>query len=379
TAAEVALSTALLVGAVLMLKSFVLLAGVNLGFQPSRVIAMNIDLPALRYQTPDLRLRFFQELERRVSALPGIESAAFANRMPMRGGWSSGFRLESSQDEHLEADTQAVSPGYFATLGIPLLRGRLLGAQDRNGAPRVAVVNQAFARVFLKNADPMTCRILRDSRRIEIVGVVGDIRRGGQAAALLPELYLPAAQTDGYPVRLADFAIRSSGDPHALVGAVEQQVWALDRDQPVSNVRTLEEIINASAAERRFETLLLTAFAALAVALAVIGVFGVLSYAVSQRTPELGIRIAMGAQPRQILAMVLRQAGWLVVCGGLAGLAAAYVLSRYLASLLFSVQPHDWTVYLAALALLAVAALAAAAIPARRGARIDPTAALRYQ
>ena len=338
---------------------------------------MNVNLPQSRYPTADLRLRFFQQLEERVAALPGVESVAYANRMPMRGGWRSGFELDAMPNAELESDFQAVSPGYFATLGIPLMRGRLLSPDDRNDAPPVAIVNQAFARVFLNNADPIGRALVQEPRRIAIVGVVRDIRRKGKVGDLLPEVYLPAAQTNAYPVRLADFAIRSGGDPKRLVNAIEAQVWAVDKDQPISNVRTLEEVIGESAAERRFETLLLVAFAALAVTLAVIGVFGVLSYAVGQRTSELGIRIALGAQPRQILAMVLRQAGSLVAAGAVAGLVAAYVLCRYLETLLFAVRPHDWSIYATAVALLAAVALVAALIPARRGARIDPIAALR--
>jgi putative ABC transport system permease protein len=243
TAAEVAISTALLIGAGLMLKSFVLLAGVDLGFQPERVIAMNVNLPETRYPTADQRLRFFQQLEERVAALPGVESVAFANRMPMRGGWGSGFRLDAMPDTQLDSDFQAVSPGYFTTLGIPLMRGRLLRREDRTGEPMTAVVNQAFARDFLHNADPIGQRFQWNSQHVAIVGMVRDIRRGGKAAKLLPEVYLPAAQADTYPVRLADFAIRSGVDPRRLVKAIEAQVWALDKDQPVSNVRTLEEIV----------------------------------------------------------------------------------------------------------------------------------------
>ncbi|HMC62570.1 MAG TPA: FtsX-like permease family protein, partial [Candidatus Solibacter sp.] len=377
TVAEVALSLILLVGAGLMLKDFVQVMGVDLGFQPDRVLAMNIALPELHYRTADLRLRFFQQLEERVRALGGVQSAAFANRMPMRGGWGTSISLDDEKVT-VQTDSQAVSPGYFGTMGIPLVRGRLLVAADRAGQPYVAVVNQAFVRQFLPNADPIGHRVRRFQWGV-IVGVVNDIRRAGKTGQITPQMYLPAAQTDSYPVRLADFAVRTAGDPHQLINAIQQQVWAIDKDQPVTAVRTMDEIITLSVAERRFQTLLLLLFAAVAVGLAMIGIFGVLSYSVSQRTSELGIRIALGAQPASILGLVMKQAGWLIGAGVAVGLGGAYVLTRYLESLLFNVKPNDWRTYAAAVLLLAAVSAAASLIPARRGSRVDPIVALRYE
>ncbi|MGD0666720.1 MAG: ABC transporter permease [Bryobacteraceae bacterium] len=380
TAAEIALSLILLVGAGLLLRSFVRVMGVDLGFQPERVLALNINLPELRYSDADRRLSFFEELERRVTALPGVESVAFANRLPLRGGWSSGIELESAPDVEVEPGFQAVSSGYFETLGIGLERGRLLVRSDRRGQPPVAVVNQAFARQYLQGADPIGRRFHRDSPPwVTIVGMVNDIRRGGKTAELIPQVYLSAAQTDLYPVRLADFAARTRSDPRQLVNAVQRQVWAIDKDQPVTNVRTLEEIISQSVAERRFEMVLLIAFAAVAVLLATIGIFGVLSYIVNQRMGELGIRVALGATPERIVAMVLRQAGWWIAIGIGVGLGGAFTLARYLESLLFEVRHGDPWTYLAAVALLLAVSLAAALIPARRGAKVDPMTALRYE
>jgi putative ABC transport system permease protein len=208
---------------------------------------------------------------------------------------------------------------------------------------------------------------------------VNDIRRAGKTAEITPQVYLPAAQTDIYPVLIADFAVRTAGDPHRLIQPIQQQVWAIDKDQPVTAVRTMDEIIALSVAERRFQTLLLLLFAAVAVALAMIGIFGVLSYSVSQRTSELGIRIALGAKPASILALVMKQAGGLIAAGVGAGLAGAYALTRYLESLLFNVKPSDWRTYAAAVVLLAAVSAAASLIPARRGSRVDPTVALRYE
>jgi len=384
TVTEVALSLMLLVGAGLLLRSFAAITGVDLGFQPGHVVAMNINLPDLRYKTGALRVQFFDELERRVRALPGVQSVAYANRMPMRGSWRSGFQLEDAPDRSLNpvltADFQAVNSGYFETLGIALLRGRRLTPHDREGEPPVAVVNQAFSRAFLNGADPLGRVFLySDNVRVQIVGVVTDIRRGGKAAGVLPEVYLAAAQTSLYPVRVADFAVRASGDPSLLVNAVRQQVLAIDKDQPVTNVRTMEEIIDASVAQRRFQTFLLLVFAAVAVALALIGIYGVLAYSVAQRTQELGIRIALGANPRSVIALVLRQAGVLIAAGIALGICGSLALTRYVQSLLFEVHTTDWRTYAGAIALLALAGAMASLVPAVRGARVDPMVALREE
>jgi ABC-type antimicrobial peptide transport system permease subunit len=212
-----------------------------------------------------------------------------------------------------------------------------------------------------------------------VVGVVNDLRRGGKDSAIKPQIYIPAGQVELYPVFLGDFAVRTANDPRQLVNAIQSQVWALDKDQPITDARTMGEIIDASVAQRRFQTLLLTVFAGVAVGLALIGIFGVLSYSVSQRTPELGLRMALGAEGRNILALVLRQAGVLIGAGVTLGLGGAFALTRYLQSLLFGIHRTDWATYLAAVAVLGIAALAAAMIPARRGSRVDPIVALRYE
>jgi putative ABC transport system permease protein len=379
--AEVALSMILIVGAGLFLKSFALIMGMDLGFRTENVLAMNIALPDLGYATAEKRFQFFEELERRVRALPGVQSAAFANRFPLRGGWSSGISIEGADDSNISPDAQAVSTGYFETLGIPLLRGRLLTPADRRGAPHAAVVNLAFGREYLKGGDPLGRRFRRGPSQpwFEIVGVVNDVRRGGKTKEMLPQIYLPAAQTDAYPVRLADFAVRTSGNPRPLARAIQEQVRAIDKDQPVTGVRTMDELIRLSVAEQRFQMMLLVLFAGIAVALAMIGIFGVLSYGVNQRMNELGIRIALGASPVKILRMVLGQAGLLIAGGVAIGLVGALALTRLVANLLFHVEAHDWATYAAAVALLSAVGLAAAMVPARRGARADPMAALRYE
>lgn len=383
TAGEVALSLILLTGAGLLLKSFVTLMGVDLGFQPNRVLAMNISLPPLRYSTPEARLRFFQNLERRVQALPGVESVAYANRMPLRGGWGGSIYPDFAPHRYIDGvQRQAVSPGYFRTLQMGLLRGRVFTEADAVSTEAVAIVDDTLARKLFGDGDPVGrhVRIYDDQPWRTVVGVVSNIRRGGKDQEIAPELYLPAGQTDAYQrVNLADFAVRSAGDPRRLANAIRQQIWAIDADQPVTDVETLEEEIDTAAGQRRFETVLLLIFAGLAVGLATLGVFGVQSYAVSQRTPELGIRIALGARPGGIVAMVLRQASVLVGAGILAGLAGSLALSRFLASLLFQVKATDvWTYGIAVVVLLAIS-LAAALVPARRGAKVDPIRALRYE
>jgi predicted permease len=381
TVAEVSLSLILLVGASLLLRSFSTVMGVNLGFQTDRVIAMNINLPQVRYPDGDARWHFFQKLEERVRVLPGVVAVATANRMPMRGGWASGVFLDGDPDREVVPDFQAVSPGYFETLGIPLLRGRSLTAQDTGSSLPVAVVNQAFAHQLLHDRDPIGHTMLRGipAPRIAIVGVVNDIRRKGKEGQIKPEVYLGAAQTDLYPVRLADFAVRTAGDPRKLVNAISREVWAIDKDQPVTNVQTMDEIVDEAVAERRFQTLLLLIFGAVAVALAIVGIYGVLTYSVSQRISELGIRVALGASPSAILGLVLRQAGALIAAGIVLGIAGAYGLTRFLQDLLFQVKTTDWRAYMGAVVLLAVVAVVAALIPARRGSRVDPAVALRQE
>jgi putative ABC transport system permease protein len=346
------------------------------------VLAMNINLPETVYTDANRRFAYFDQLAEGVSRLPGVQSVAFANRLPMRGGWGGGLRVESSRGEVTgEADFQAVNPGYFQTLGIPIRQGRALTASDRAGSSPAAVVNMAFVRRFLPNEDALSRRFRRSPRDpwINIVGIAGDVRRGGKTAPLNPQVYLAAAQTALYPVRLADFAVRAAGDPHSLLMAIQKQVWAIDKDQPVTNVKTLDEVISDSVAQRRFQMLLLLLFAGLALFLALVGVYGVAGYSVSQRTAEIGVRIALGAQRSDILALILRQT-MLVVGGGIAiGAAGAYYLSRYMASLLFSVKPSDPLTYLTLGALLITTTLVACYIPARRACAVDPTVALRYE
>jgi len=322
-------------------------------------------------------------LTERVRGLPGVEAAGFANRFPLRGGWSSSANFEGTAPmDFFVSDFQAVSGGYFAALGIRLVRGRLVTETDRIDTMRAAVVNETFARKVSPDRDPVGRRFQRSGKNqppITIVGVVGDIRRDGKQATIQPEVYLPAAQTDLYPVRLADFAVRTAGDPRSLVHAIQDAVLAIDPDQPITDVRTLDEVVSASMAERRFDLILLTAFAVLAVALALVGVYGVVAYAASERTREIGIRMALGANRRDVVRLVVRAAvGW-SLAGIAAGVAGAVAASRLLGSLLFNVTPTDPLTFTAMALVMMAVALTASYIPARRAASVDPIVALRTE
>jgi putative ABC transport system permease protein len=379
---EIALSTILLTGAGLMLKSLVLLNGVQLGFEPDRVLTANVNLPETRYATADDRLRFFDALAARLAAQPGVEDVAFANRFPLRGGWETGIGVDGLNrpgDGTVDVACQAVSPGYFHTLGIPLMRGRLLTPADVKTTEPVAVVSEEFGRNVLGGGDPIGRRFRRAPTApwITIVGVVRDVRRDGRDTAIKPQVFLPAAQTNVYPVRLADVAIRTSANPLALAATIRAAVLDIDPSQPITGVRTLDEILSTRAAERRFETLLFGLFAALAIVLAVVGIFGVVSYAVSQRTPEIGVRMALGADGGRILRWLLGRTAMIVAIGAIAGVAGSIALSRFVATLLFQVQPRDRAVYTIAALLLSSVALATAALAARAATRVNPTTALR--
>jgi putative ABC transport system permease protein len=352
---------------------------VDLGYRPERVLAQTIMVPAARYPDNDSKVAFFEQLAARVSALPGVSSVAYANRFPLRGGWGSGVHLEREPGVVHEADFQAVSPGYFDTLSIRLLKGRGVSVTDGKNSSPVAVVNEVFATKFFPGQDPLGKRFSRGGPQFTIVGIVSNIRRDGQRAELTPQVYLPAAQTGSYPVGLSDFAVRTEADPTSVAKAIQQEVWALDKDQPVTAVRTLAEIASQNIARQRMLALLTTLFAALGVILAMIGVYGVVSYSVSRRRAEMGVRMALGAESSDLLQLVLRQAVILAAVGLSVGLPLAFALSRYLRTLLFGVTPTDLATYTAAALTLAVVAILAAIGPARRAARTNPVEALRYE
>jgi putative ABC transport system permease protein len=381
---EVALSTVLLVGAALMIRSLATLNQVPLGFDAHDVLTANVRLPAARYPDGNARYRFFEAAAERIAQLPGVESVTFGNRLPLRGGWTSGFILEQI-DGSLPADSttaagfQSISPSYFDTFNLRALRGRSLSAADREGSPAAAVVNEEFVRRFLGAQNPLGRRLRRGPKApsIEIVGVVSDIRRGGRLADVQPEVYLPAAQTSLYPLWLEQIAVRFAGDAAARADDLRGAIWAIDPDQPVAAIRTLEDVLTLGQAERRFQAFLFSLFAVLALTLALVGIYGVVAYAVGQRTPEIALRMALGATAGSILRWMLRQWLVLVACGTAAGLLAARLLGRTIESLLFHVTPGDPIAFVAASAVIGAAALVACLVAARSATRVDASTLLR--
>jgi putative ABC transport system permease protein len=381
---EVAISTVL--GAGLMTRSLLTLNRVDLGFNPEPVLAVGLTLPESRYATPVARLQFFEALEPRIAALPGVRSVAFASRFPFRGSWESGLIVQGigetsapSKEIKSSAGFQAVSPGFFSTLGIRLVRGRLLDARDRSGAAAVAVVSEEFSRALLGGADPIGRELKRypAAPSITIVGVVADIRRDNRTAPIMAQVYLPAAQTELYPARLGELAVRADGDPATLGPAIKTAVWDVDPNQPVNNIRTLADTLSLRLADKHFQTFLFLLFAGLALVLALVGMYGVVAYAVSERTAEIGLRMALGAYAGQIVRWMLRKALTLVIAGAAIGLVAGYWLSRNIEALLFEIKPTDPIAYGSTAVMLMLSALLASYVAARRATRIDPATALK--
>jgi putative ABC transport system permease protein len=404
-AGEVALSLVLLIGAGLMLKSFVLLRGVGLGFEPDRVVAMDISLPEAAPEPgsahrdssgagsksktdPEAvrRLQFFTTLTQRVEAIPGVEAASFG-RFPLRGHWTSSYEREDhplkSHDEtnEVDLDSQMVSVDYFKTLHLPVAEGRPFTDDDRLGSEPVIIVNQAFERAFYAGSSAINHRIRRTGNQEDwrrIIGVVADAHYYGQNRKVDPAAFFAAAQVDAYPVAIHEFAVRSAMPLAKLLPAVRQAVWSIDPEQPVTRVRKLSESVSESQSNLRFQMSLLVLFASLALVLAVVGIYGVVAYSVEQRTGEIGIRIALGARQSWILGMVVRQSMTFALGGLAAGIAFAWLASRWLGGLLYGVKPLDFATYALVSLLLAASVLAAAWLPARRASLIEPIQALRH-
>ncbi|MGH9789366.1 MAG: ABC transporter permease, partial [Candidatus Acidiferrales bacterium] len=406
-AAEVALSVVLLVGAGLLIKSLLLLQQISPGFNPDKVLTMLVSLPEPKYPStqPERIAAFFEDVMRRVETLPGVEAASVSSSLPLVGGWGKSVSLEgrtqpTSSDQVPIITYRQVTPRFFQVMGIPLLRGRPFNEDDHAAAPRVAIVNETFARKLFPNEDAIGKRIwlgppesllpadvqalgrrqgFLPFPRLTIVGVAGDVRQGGLATPPQPEVCVPHRQAAGETSRGMLLAVRTNNDPSQLVAAVRSQVWSVDPSQPVANVATMEQRLADSLAQPRFNTLLMTLFAGMAALLAAVGLYGVMAYLVSQRTPEIAIRMALGAQRREIFKLVIGHGLTLTAVGLALGLAGAVVLTRFLATLLFGVTPTDGLTFASvALLFMAVAGLACW-IPARRAMRVDPMTALRYE
>jgi putative ABC transport system permease protein len=367
-----------------MLRSFERLSRVKPGFVPAGVFTAKISLPSGRYGKPQDEALLATELIRRAKAVPGVESAALAMYLPFDGlasrtnYWVGGQPIPPDPEQP-GASVLAVSPDYFRTLGIPVLRGRTFTDADAPGGHRVVVINQALATSVFPGQNPIGREIdmpWNDTLRAEIVAVVGDIRSAGLDSLPEPTTYWPLAQfqTGGFAL-----LARTAGDPMDLARPLAGALHGLDKDLPLADSRPLERYLDASVAARRFTMLLLGAFAAVAVTLAAIGIAGVMTNSVSQRTREIGVRLALGAQPSDVLGMVLRQGMSLAGIGIAVGVAGAVALTRVLASLLYGTAPTDAVTFAAVVALLAAVGLAATWLPARRATRVDPAEALRAE
>jgi len=381
---QVALSLMLLVGSGLLIRSFLRLQKQSLGFQAERVAASFLLLASNRYPDGNATRSFLEQVIARLKAAPGIESAGAISTLPLSGNDARRpFTLPGQPEEQGRpniARFRLVTPDYFQTMRIPLRRGRPFDERDRKGGPEVVIVSEALARRFWPNEDPVGKNILVPDMQTpamrEIVGVVGDVRHYGRAEEAPIEIYRPF-----YQAYWPFFTVVARGilDPVQLANTVKQAITAVDKDQPIQAVRMMDELAADSVALRRASMVLLAIFAAVALLLAALGIYSVMSYTVSQRTQEIGIRMALGAQQMDVLRLVAREAVLLALAGVALGLLGAFALTRFLATLLYSVQPTDPVTFLAVSVLLTAVALLASYLPARRAAKVDPIVALRYE
>ena len=381
---EVALALVLLVGAGLMIRSFLLLSHVETGVNTHNVLALDFSLYESRYAQPHVRASFLRQVAERVRTLPGVKSASWVTDLPLSDNtdslsFSIAGRPEPGPGKAREARFNVVGPGYFQTLGIPLLRGRDFTDHDTDAAPGVVLINQAMVRRFWTDEDPLGKQITMDGKSFfAIVGVVGNVHQVGQASESSPEVYLSYLQDPvDWPYRT--LTVRTAGNPLKLVNLVKQAVWSVNKDQPVSNIHTMEQVLAESVAQPRIFTLLMGVFAALALGLASVGIYGVVSYSVSQRTHEVGVRLALGAERLDVLRLVVGQGMLLTGIGLGIGLAGAMALTRFLSSFLYGVRPTDPITFGLVAFVLAGVALLATYIPARRAMKVDPMVALRYE
>jgi putative ABC transport system permease protein len=379
---QTALSVVLLVGTVLMIRNFIRLTKVDPGFEPRKLLSMRISLPASRYADQTAQRRFYAEVLRRVEALGPVESAAVVNMLPLdTDNVMNTFHIVGGPPlpagSYRVAEWRVVSAGYFQTMRIPLREGRWFTEQDQGRLP-VVIINEAFTRQYFGAEDPLRRQLITMGapEPCQIVGIVGNEKFNGLGAPSPPILYLPLTQCGQASMSLV---VRTRTDPLSLAKPVQKAIWGIDTAQPVSKVRCLEELTADSISIQRFVAMVLTVFAGVAVLLSSIGLYGVLAYAVSQRTHEIGVRLALGAERRQILRLV-RVRGWkLAGCGLAIGLAGALALTFLVQSLLYEMSAQDPVTFLAAIAVLALTVSAACYFPARRAARVDPLVALRCE
>jgi len=378
--AEVSLAFVLLIGAGLLMRTFFYLQNVDPGFNPERVLTATIDLPGARYSTGRKASSFYRELIGRLAALPGVQGAAATSDLPWTGyDENTSFGIEGRQysdDEYPSAQYHFATPDYFRTVGIPLLEGRFFSEADDADAPRVIVINKSMADRYWPDADAVGKRVRLWGETRMIAGIVGDLKASPGELRAKPGFFFPVNQQAQRDLVLV---VRTERDPISLLASVRSEIAALDKELPLSDVRTLEQIASAAVARTRFTMLLLSVFAGVALLLAAVGIYGVVSYSVTQRTHEIGIRVALGAQRRDVIGLIARQGMTLVVAGMGAGLAAALVLTRVMSSLLFGVSAADPITFAGIAVLLMGVALGACFVPARRAMKMDPMVALRHE
>ena len=383
--AQVALALVLLVGAGLLLRSLQRVTAVAFGFRPDHVLTVRMRLPASRYASPLQQRQFVEALLGRVSTLPGVESAGVTSGLPLAGyGEAAAIWFEGQPAPPMPkrpfVPVMAVTPNYFHAMGIALLSGRGFDGRDTDQAPLAAVVNEAFVRRFYPGGGAVGKRIQMGvggaQQFIAIAGVVENVRHAGREKEADPQIFLPQAQQPGSNLSLA---IHTFNDPAGLAAAVRSAVWSIDKEEPVYSVKTMDDRISEAGVLRRVETLLLTAFGLLAMCLAAIGIYGVVSEAVNQRTREIGVRMALGADAADVVQMVMRRSLALSAAGTAAGAGASFYFTHFIESLLFGVKPTDAVAFLLAGAVLLGVALLAGYLPARRASRIDPAVVLRSE
>jgi putative ABC transport system permease protein len=380
---QVALSLLLLVSAGLLIRSFDKLLHVNLGFNPQQLLSLEYRLPRNKYGKPEAQWNFHREVVEKVKEVPGVESVSLIRGLPFSGnGGTTRIVLPDrelpAKGTEPEVMFNTAMPNYFETMGIPLLRGRTFGTQDQLNSPTALIINQMMANRFWPNQDPLGKQInfLEDNSVGTIVGIVGDAKQYWIEEEQRPQLYVAFSQSPGI---FATLVMRTSVEPLSLAEQVRQAVWKVDPDQPMWKIRTVESLVDRSVADRKFLMALMGIFAGLALVLTIVGLYGVITYLVNQRTQEIGIRMALGAQARQILTMVLKQGMLLVLSGVALGLGASWLLTRLITRLLFQVSATDPIAFIGISSLLVVVALLACYLPARRATKVDPLQALRYE
>ncbi len=384
--AELALAVVLLLGAGLLVRSFNKLMAIDLGFDRENVLTFSVNLPRSTYSQASQREVFYGELLQRVRSLPGVETAGTINHTPLSGhGMIGFFAIEGYPELDREKDPPigigSVGGDYFRTLKIPLLNGREYDARDGAGSQKVAIVNQAFANHFFPKGDAVGKRVAFGCEEAgqfcrTIVGVVGNIRQESITDEFVPEIFVPFAQS---PMNRMTVMVRTTSDPLAVARAVRSEVLAIDKNQPVYDVKTLAQRVNDAVAVSRSLMLLFTAFALLALVLGAVGIYGIVSYAVTQRTHEIGIRMALGARTINVLSLIMKNGFTLVFTGIVIGIAGAFMLTRFLATLLFGITPTDAVTFIVVSAIFFVIAMMASLIPALRATKVDPLIALRYE